>query len=590
MVPILKKNERNLIGNYRPVSLLPICGKIFEKIIFDNLYPYIFNNNFIHDKQSGYRRGDSTVKQLISITHEIYRAFENDKEVRAIFLDISKAFDKVWTQGLIFKLKTIGIEGEILDILCSFLADRKQRVTLDGENSDWEDVRAGVPQGSILGPILFLIYINDLVDAVSSDIRIFADDTFIFRIIDPASFSDLKKDLDAITRWSVQWKLEFNPTITKQAIEVVFSNKRIKPFLQPLVFNGIAVKQCDKTRHLGMILDSRLIFKIHIEEKLAKARSGIGLMKILKKWVAHNVLENIYIMYVRPNFDYGDIVYHKPNDSASPSDENLDPLMNQIEQLQYEAARVITGAWKGTSRDKLYKNLGWESLNKRREMRKLCIIYETLDTKFPNYLYKILEKQFYGPDSRSYNNNSKIKLKPFISTSKPYKLSFFPSTIKSWNNLEKSVKESKSKAIFKRRILNKIRPKKASYFGLRNHEHIRYLTMLRLELSPLRSHKFSRGFLDTTNELCKTCNAKEDTEHFLLLCRSYSLPRSTLLQKVSDIVGFEVSTLPRRRMVDILLYGKEGITDQNNNLILTHVIEYIINTKRLDIYWEEGGV
>ena len=188
--------------------------------------------------------------------------------------------------------------------------------------------------------------------------------------------------------------------------------------------------------------------------------------------------------------------------------------MNQIEQLQYEAARVITGAWKGTSRDKLYKNLGWESLNKRREMRKLCIIYETLDTKFPNYLYKILEKQFYGPDSRSYNNNSKIKLKPFISTSKPYKLSFFPSTIKSWNNLEKSVKESKSKAIFKRRILNKIRPKKASYFGLRNHEHIRYLTMLRLELSPLRSHKFSRGFLDTTNELCKTCNAKEDTEHF----------------------------------------------------------------------------
>ena len=96
--------------------------------------------------------------------------------------------------------------------------------------------------------------------------------------------------------------------------------------------------------------------------------------------------------------------------------------------------------------------------------------------------------------------------------------------------------------------------------------------------------------MDTTNELCKTCNAKEDTEHFLLLCRSYSFPRSTLLQKVSDIVGFEVSTLPRRRMVDILLYGKEGITDQNNNLILTHVIEYIINTKRLDIYWEEGGV
>ena len=144
-----------MISNYRPVSLLPITGKIFEKIILDNLYPYIFNNNFIHEKQSGYTRGDSTIKQLISITHEIYKAFDSGHEVRAIFLDISKAFDKVWSKGLIHKLKVIGVEGEILDILSSFLEDRQQRVTLDGESSDWANVEAGVPQGSILGPILY---------------------------------------------------------------------------------------------------------------------------------------------------------------------------------------------------------------------------------------------------------------------------------------------------------------------------------------------------------------------------------------------------------------------------------------------------
>ena len=272
-----------MITNYRPVSLLPICGKIFEKIILDNLYPYIFKNNFIHDKQSGYRRGDSTVKQLLSITHEIYKAFDKGHEVRAVFLDISKAFDKVWSQGLIFKLKTIGIEGEVLDILSSFLEDRQQRVTLDGEISDWANVEAGVPQGSILGPILFLIYINDLIGVVSSDIRIFADDTFIFQIVKATSFAELTKDLEAITRWSVQWKLEFNPTITKQAVEVLFSNKKNKSKLEPLKINDILIKQCDETKHLGLTLDSKLIYKLHLEEKLFNARSTIGLMKQLKK-------------------------------------------------------------------------------------------------------------------------------------------------------------------------------------------------------------------------------------------------------------------------------------------------------------------
>ena len=146
VVPIHKKKDKNLIQNYRPVSLLPICGKIFEKLIFDNLYPYIFNNQFIDDRQSGYRHADSTVKQLLSITHEIYKAFDDNKELRAVFLDISRAFDKVWAEGLIFKLKRIGIEGDMINILTSFLANRKQRVTMDGICSEWADVKAGVPR------------------------------------------------------------------------------------------------------------------------------------------------------------------------------------------------------------------------------------------------------------------------------------------------------------------------------------------------------------------------------------------------------------------------------------------------------------
>ena len=459
IIPIHKKNERNLITNYRPVSLLPICGKIFEKIIFDNLYGYIFNNNFISDKQSGYRNNDSTVKQLLSITHEIYKAFDNSQEICAVFLDISRAFDRVWHEGLIFKLKSIGIEGEMINILGNFLSERMQRVAMNGSTSQWAKVEAGVPQGSILGPILFLVYINDIIESVESDIRIFADDTFIFRIADQQSTKLLNEDLERITIWANKWKMLFNPDMTKQAVEVVFSHKRQPTIFDPLTFNNIPVKQVTETKHLGMILDRKLNFKHHLEKKIAKANMGLGSMQQLKKWVSHNTLEVIYKLYVRPHLDYGDTVF----DIAELDKLSIFPslpsnfISKEVEKIQYKAARIVSGAWKGTSRDKLYENLGWESLQSRRTTRKLCILYEVKNTNFPAYLKNILDNQEFTERSRYFNTAT---LKPFICKSKSFKLSFFPSTIRDWNNLDTDTKLSISKSSFKKKLNNKIRSKK----------------------------------------------------------------------------------------------------------------------------------
>ena len=175
--------------------------------------------------QSGYRVGDSTVKQLLSITHEISKAFDNSEELRVVFLDISRAFDKVWAEGLIFKLKRIGIEGHMINILTSFLEDRELRVAMDGVCSQWAGISAGIPQGSILGPILFLVYINDLTEVVSSDIKIFADDIIIFHIAEQNSTGILTNDLNKITARAHEWKIVFNPYISKQVVEVVFSNR-----------------------------------------------------------------------------------------------------------------------------------------------------------------------------------------------------------------------------------------------------------------------------------------------------------------------------------------------------------------------------
>ena len=194
VTPIFKKVDKQLIKNYRPVSLLPI--------IFNNLYSYLHTYNLITKNQSGFRPGDSTTNQLLYLLDEIHQAFDSPKsfEVRAVFLDISKAFDKVWHNELIFKLEQNGISGNLLKLFQNYLSNRKQRVVLNGSYSDYSSVQSGVPQGSVLGPLLFLIYTNDLEINIKSNVKFFADDTMLFSIVKNPEISAncLNHDLEII--------------------------------------------------------------------------------------------------------------------------------------------------------------------------------------------------------------------------------------------------------------------------------------------------------------------------------------------------------------------------------------------------------
>ena len=505
---------------------MPICGKIFEKIIFNNLYTFFEANNILSPCQSGFRKGDSCISQLLAITQEIFLNFDANPslDTRGVFLDISKAFDKVWHEGLLFKLKTYGISGSLLKLIKHFLSNRQQRITLNGQTSRWKNIKAGVPQGSVLGPLFFLIFINDLPEGLKSNVKIFADDTSLFSVMHDniTASNELCQDLNLINKWAYQWKMSFNPDLTKQATEVFFSTKTNQPALAPLTFNNSNVAIEKSQKHLGMILDSTLSFSFHLKEKIDKANKGICVIRRLFNYLPRHTLLTIYKAFVRPHLDYGDIIYHNPNN---------DTITQKIESVQYNAALAITGAIRGTSKEKLYSELGLEYLSDRRWCRRLCFFYKIINNQSPSYLRPFLAHE----KSTTYNLR---RAQPFVTQktrTNRFKYSFFPHCTSQWNNLDKNIQMSGSLNIFKRNLLNFIKPKRSFQYNIHHPYGLKLLTRLRVGLSHLRAHKFHHNFNDTLDPFC-LCGNKllETVEHFLLHCPMHSGPRKLLFDDLRD--------------------------------------------------------
>ena len=265
------------------------------------MFGFFIEKDLISQHQSGFKPGNSCINQLLSITHEIYQSFDEDFDVCSVFLDISKVFDKLWHNGLTFKLKQNGISGSLLNLLSNFLRNRKQRVVLNGQTSSWTDVNAGVPQGSILGPLIFLIYINHLSDGLSSNAKLFADDPSLFSVVHNANTAanELNNDLIKISRWAYQWKMSFNPDPSKQAQEVIFSKKAKKEYHPPLVFNKNNVSETNSQKHLGVVLDNRLSFEDHLKMILNKVNKTVALLRKL-----HNTYQDLHcLLYTKASLD-----------------------------------------------------------------------------------------------------------------------------------------------------------------------------------------------------------------------------------------------------------------------------------------------
>ena len=216
--------------------------------------------------------------------------------------------------------------------------------------------------------------------------KIFADDTSLFSLIRDTNKSSAKlgRDLGRVARWAHQWKMSFNPDPSKQAVEVHFSRK-INPLdTPPVYFNNLAVASCETHKHLGLLLDKRLAFDRHVEEMILRANKGVGLITRLRRYLPRNSLLTIYKALIRPHLDYGDVVYDYPGNAS---------FMQKLESVQYNASLAITGCFRGTSRDKLYSELGLESLADRRFYRRLIAFYKIVNKKAPQYLIDYLPTQ-----------------------------------------------------------------------------------------------------------------------------------------------------------------------------------------------------
>ena len=571
VTPIHKKGDKTDVINYRPISVLPICGKIFERIIFNSLYNHFEKNDILNANQSGFRIGDSCINQLISITHNIYQSFDASPtlEVRGVFLDISKAFDKVWHEGLIFKLKANGVEGKMLNLIESFLNERYQRVVLNGQHSEWEEIKAGVPQGSILGPLLFLIYINDLSENLESDVKLFADDTSIFSIVHDNDLSTrvLDNDLMKIQEWAYQWKMSFNPDATKQAQEVIFSRKNIKPYHPTLHFNQSEVNRTGSQKHLGVILDEKLNFNQHLKVAIEKTTKGISMLHKLRYHIPRKSLITLYKSFIRSHLDFADVIYDQPNNKT---------FSDKIESIQYNAALAITGAIRGTSKDKLYKELGLEYLSSRRWLKRLTLFHKIFQNKSPTYLYNIIPKPQVFISLRNQNNIPQMFCRTDF-----YQNSFFPSCIKEWNKLSPEIRAIKSLNSFRNILLKTIKPIPNSVFDACDPHGLKLLTRLRVGLSHLREHKFKHGFNDTIDPFCP-CNMEiESVSHFFLRCDFFTDLRTDLMNDLFD-VDQNIQYYNENLLTEILLFGKDVFSHQTNSQILDLSISYILKSERFD--------
>ena len=350
-------------------------------------------------------------------------------------MDFAKAFDKVSHWRLILKLQRYGITGPINKWIEDFLRNRSQRVVCSGESSDWAPVLSGVPQGSVIGPILFLLYINDLPEEVNSTVRLFADDTIMYMTLSSdKDATSLQQDLDKLAAWEEKWKMKFHPD--KCSVLPITRKKSPRSFEYKL--HGHILKVEKSTKYLGITIDNKLSWNTHIDNITKKANSSLAFLRRNLQISQQHIKSNAYTTLVRPQLEY----------AASVWDPYTKEKVDQLEMVQRRAARYVVNNYsREASVTSMLQQLGWRSLEQRRADIRLVFFYKCL-----HGLVAVDLSEDLTPCTRPSRHYHPAAFIIPAETRKYIQLSFLPRTIVQWNVLPASIASSTTVDSFRRGV------------------------------------------------------------------------------------------------------------------------------------------
>ena len=381
---LFKGGDRRVKGNYRPISLLPLFSKLFEKVIAKRLRSYFEANDILTYHQFGFRKSYSTELAATNLYDSLLENLDKKNITCAIFLDLAKAFDSVNHRILLQKLEKYGIRGIPLKFIESYLSNRYQYVKMNEKSSKLECINIGIPQGSILGPLLFLLYINDLPNASNFFVKLFADDTFLS--LSSQNFKELKKktnnEVKKIFNWLIANKLTLN--IKKSKFMIISKRKGVNINSFKLKINGVALERCSAYKYLGLWIDEGLTWKTHVKHVCQKLSKACGIVSKIRHCVDINTMKIVYYALGYSYLRYCNIVWGNASKSA------LKPLM----ALQNRILRIMTFAPFGRiDIDNLYLKLQLLDLQKIHYLEKSKFMYKYHNNKLPQNFDNYFENQ-----------------------------------------------------------------------------------------------------------------------------------------------------------------------------------------------------
>ena len=430
VIPLFKGGDRESVGNYRPISLLPLPGKLMEKIVHNRISTFLEGAKFLSENQGGFRKGFSTVSTIADLTNDLFTEVNRGRTTLAAFVDLKKAFDTVNFDILLKKLNFAGVRDSVAKWCKSYLTGRSQKTIVNGSTSSPLPISCGVPQGSVLGPLFFLVYVNDIQTAVvDCRIKLYADDSVLYQsgVNALEASTKLQKSLDTFCLWCDVNKLTINTKKTK--LMVFGSRSKVKKANHVKIYmKGDTLQKVPTFKYLGLILDPTLNFNHHIASVVRNVLHKMTLLAKVKQFLQNNTALQIYKSMLLPYLDYADVIFHKSNSRD----------LNKLQRLQNRCLRICLGYDRRFSTERVHKISSTPFLHDRRNAH-------------------ILNFMFCRKDNRALLNTREIRTRahdaPLFNIAIPRceafkrSIGYFGASI--WNGLEPQVRNTDSYLAFK---------------------------------------------------------------------------------------------------------------------------------------------